>query len=154
MSPLRCSKGMSLVEVLIAVSLITIGLLGLMTLQPTAWRASNRSDYMGRAAMMLQQELEVHRAFIMNSNNANPCQFTNPLTTNRTVYASGQATPQPQGDVAYTVQTIITDLAPTEPLEFRKTWRVVVQINWPGTNAGITDSVVVGRQLSFMWPPL
>jgi prepilin-type N-terminal cleavage/methylation domain-containing protein len=155
MSPLRCSKGMSLIEVLIAVSLISIGLLSLMSLQPAAWRSSNRSDYMGRAAMILQQELETNRAWIMNPNNANPCVPTNPrVYPAATVYASGQTTPQPQGDAGYAVQTTITDLAPTEPLEYRKSWRVVVQITWPGNNAGITDSVVVGRQLSFMWPPL
>ena len=101
--------------------------------------------------MILQQELEVNRAFIMNSSNANPCLLTNPLVTNRTVYASGQTTPQPQGDVAYNLRTTITDLAPSGT---PNSWRVLVQITWPGNNTGITDSVVVGRQLSFMWPPL
>jgi len=154
MSSSPCNKGMSLIEVLIAVFLIFIGILGLMTLQPTAWRSSNRSDFTGRAAMILQQELEKNRAFIMNGNNPNPCTLSNPAVITETAYASGQTTPLPQGDVVYTVQTTITDLAPTEPLEHRKLWRVVVQITWPGNNAGITDSVVVGRQLSFMWPPL
>jgi Tfp pilus assembly protein PilV len=151
MSSSKCIKGMSLIEVIIAVFLIFIGVLGLMTLQPTAWRSSNRSDFTGRAAMILQQELEVNRAFIMNSSNANPCLLTNPLVTNRTVYASGQTTPQPQGDVAYNLRTTITDLAPSGT---PNSWRVLVQITWPGNNTGITDSVVVGRQLSFMWPPL
>jgi prepilin-type N-terminal cleavage/methylation domain-containing protein len=146
-----CNKGMSLAEVLVAVVLISVGLLGLMTLQPTAWRASNRSDYTGRAAMILQQELETHRAFIMNSSNANPTALNNPLITNRTVYASGQTTPLPQGDVAYNLRTTITDLAPAG---MPNSWRVVVQVTWPGNNTGITDSVIVGRQLSFMWPPL
>ena len=146
-----CNKGMGLVEVLVAVVLITIGLLGLMTLQPTAWRASNRSDFTGRAAMILQQELETHRAWIMNATNANPTAFTNPLITTRTVYASGQTTPQPQGDTAYIVRTTTTDLAPSGT---PNSWRVVVQVTWPGNNAGITDSAIVGRQLSFMWPPL
>jgi type IV pilus assembly protein PilV len=146
-----CNKGMSLAEVLVALVLISIGLLGLMTLQPTAWRASNRSDYTGRAAMILQQELETNRAWIMNASNANPTALNNPLITNRTVYASGQTTPLPQGDVAYTVRTTTTDLGPSGT---PNSWRVVVQVTWPGNNTGITDSVVVGRQLSFMWPPL
>jgi len=142
---------MSLVEVLIAVSLISIGLLGLMSLQPMAWRSSNRADYVGRAAMILQQELETNRAWIMNSANANPCVPTNPKITDSTVYASGQTTLQPQGDVGYRVRTTTTDLAPSGT---PNSWRVVVQVTWPGNNAGITDSVLVGRQLSFMWPPL
>jgi Tfp pilus assembly protein PilV len=146
---------MGLIEVLIAVLLISIAILGLLSLQPMAWRASNRSDYVGRAAMILQQELEAHRAWFMNSANANPCLLSNPrVYPPKPVYASGQDTLQTHGDMPYTVQTTITDLAPTEPLEYRKSWRVVVQITWPGNNAGITDSVVVGRQLSFLWPPL
>ena len=151
MSPLRCGKGIGLVEVLIAVLLITVGLLGLLTLQPTAWRASNRADYTGRAAMILQQELETNRAWIMNQANANPTALSNPLITNRAVYASGQTTPQPQGDLVYTVITTTTDLAPSGT---PNSWRVVVQVTWPGNSTGITDSVIVGRQLSFMWPPL
>jgi Tfp pilus assembly protein PilV len=155
MSSSPCNKGISLIEVLISVFLIFIGILGLMTLQPTAWRSSNRSDFTGRAAMILQQELETHRAFIMNSSNANPCSLSNPTVyPPSTVYASGQSDLQPQGDVAYTVRTTITDLNPTEPLEHLKSWRVLVQITWPGNNSGITDSIVVGRQLSFRWPPL
>jgi type IV pilus modification protein PilV len=151
MSPLRCIKGFSLVEVLIAVLLITVGLLGLLTLQPTAWRSSTRSDYTGRAAMILQQELETHRAWIMNAGNPNPTALSNPLVTNRTVYASGQTTLQPQGDLTYTVTATTTDLA---PLGTPNSWRVVVLVTWPGNSTGITDSVIVGRQLSFMWPPL
>jgi Tfp pilus assembly protein PilV len=151
MSSSKCIKGISLIEVLIAVSLISIGLLGVMSLQPTAWRSSNRSDHVGRAAMILQQELEIQRAWIMNSANSNPCVLSNPLITSQTVYPSGQSTPQPQGDIAYTVQTTITDLAPSGT---PNSWRVVVQIIWPGNNTGLTESVIVGRQLSFMWPPL
>lgn len=154
MSPLRCIKGMSLIEVLIAVMLISIGVLGLMTLQPTAWRSSNRSDFTGRAAMILHQELETHRAWIMNPANANPCVLSNPrVYPPSPVYASGQGELQPQGDLAYTVRTTITDLNPGL-LEHLKSWRVLVQITWPGNNTGITDSIVVGRQLSFKWPPL
>ena len=146
-----CNKGMGLVEVLVAVVLITVGLLGLLTLQPTAWRASNRSDFTGRAAMILQQELESNRAYIMNSANPNPTLLNNPQVTDRTVYASGQATLQPQGDVVYKVTTTTTNLAPSGT---PNSWRVVVQVTWPGNSTGITDSVIVGRQLSFMWPPL
>lgn len=151
MSPLRCSKGISLIEVLVAVFLLSIGLLGLLTLQPTAWRASNRSDHTGRAAMILQQELETNRAWILNQTNANPTALQNPRKTTQTVYASGQATPQPNGDVPYTVTTTTTDLAPSG---MPNSWRVLVQVTWPGNNTGISDSVIVGRQLSFMWPPL
>lgn len=153
MSSSPCNKGISLIEVLIALFLVSIGILALISLQPAAWRSSSRSDFTGRAAMILQQELETNRALIMNASNNNPCVPTNPLITNRTVYTSGQNALQPQGDVAFNVRTTITDLAPSVPPQ-PNSWRVVVQITWPGNSTGITDSVIVGRQLSFMWPPL
>ena len=150
MSLLRCSKGISLVEVLIALFLVSIGMLSLMTLQPAAWRTSSRSDYLGRAGGILHQELEANRIWIMNETNGNPCATSNPLVLPpRYVNPSGQSTPQP-GDVPFTVLTAITDLAPTLP----GSWRVTVTVNWPGNTNGITDTIVVGRQLSLMWPPL
>jgi Tfp pilus assembly protein PilV len=150
MSPLRCIKGMSLVEVLVALFLVVIGMLSLMSLQPAAWRTSNRSDFLGRAGGILHQELEVNRILIMNETNPNPCAQSNPLVVPpRYVIPSGQATQQ-LGDVTFTVLTAITDLAPAQP----GSWRVTVNVNWPGSVNGITETIVVGRQLSLMWPPL
>jgi Tfp pilus assembly protein PilV len=150
MSPLRCIKGISLVEVLIALFLVSIGVLSLMSLQPAAWRTSNRSDFLGRAAGILHQELEANRILIMNKANPNPCASSNPLVlAPRYVNPSGMSTPQP-GDVTFAVLTAITDLNPTVP----GPWRVTVNVNWPGNPTGITETIVVGRQLSLMWPPL
>jgi Tfp pilus assembly protein PilV len=150
MSPLRCIKGMSLVEVLVALFLVVIGMLSLMSLQPAAWRTSNRSDFLGRAGGILHQELETNRILIMNESNGNPCATKNPqVYPPRYVIPSGQATQQ-LGDVTFTVLTAITDLAPAQP----GSWRVTVNVNWPGNTNGITETIVVGRQLSLMWPPL
>ncbi|MCX5919132.1 MAG: hypothetical protein NTX30_20950 [Deltaproteobacteria bacterium] len=141
---------MSLVEVLVALFLIVIGMLALMSLQPAAWRTSNRSDFLGRAGGILHQELEVNRILIMNEGNGNPCATKNPqVYPPRYVIPSGQATQQ-LGDVTFTVLTAITDLAPAQP----GSWRVTVNVNWPGNTNGITETIVVGRQLSLMWPPL
>lgn len=150
MLPLRCSKGMSLIEVLVALFLIVIGMLSLMSLQPAAWRTSNRSDFLGRAGGILHQELEANRILIMNESNGNPCATKNPFIKDPFyVNPSGRATPQP-GDVTFTILTAITDLAPAQP----GSWRVTVTVNWPGNTNGITETIVVGRQLSLMWPPL
>jgi Tfp pilus assembly protein PilV len=139
------------VEVLISLFLISVGILSLLTLQPSAWRTSNRSDLIGRAAGILHQELEGNRVFILNENNSSPCLTTpcpqtNPLITTRTVYASGQQASQP-GDLAFNVRTTTADLG-------NNSWRVTVQVTWPGNPTGISDTMVIGRQLSFMWPPL
>ena len=109
MSSSSGNKGIGLIEVLIAICLVSIGILGLLTLQPMAWRSSNRSDYVGRAAMILQQELEKNRAWFMNPGNANPCVLSNPLVYEPSrVYASGQGELQPKGDMPFILQTTIT----------------------------------------------
>jgi len=144
-----------LVEVLIALFLVSIGVLALLSLQPSAWRASSRSDFLGRAVGILHQELEARRIFILNENNGNPCTAANPLIMPpRPVYPSdptGQR--QISGDVPFTVQTTITDLARLAPPQ-PNSWRITVHVTWPGNPTGITETIIVGRQLSFLWPSL
>jgi hypothetical protein len=42
-------KGISLIEVLIAIFLTSIGILSLLSLQPSAWNLSMKSAFLGRA---------------------------------------------------------------------------------------------------------
>ncbi len=140
-----CSKkGLTLVEVMIALMLTMIGVLAVISMQPQAWILTGKSDYLGRAAGILHQELEAVEGRIMNPCNPNPCSGANPLTTSATVRASGQGTAQP-GDVDFTVQTTITDNG-------NNTWRVSVTVTWPGTSPGISESLVVTRQEHFRFP--
>jgi Tfp pilus assembly protein PilV len=136
MFSLRCNnRGISLVEVVIAIFLTTIGVLAVLSLQPTAWKTAARSDYMGRAAGILYKELETHEVFIMNCCNA----VTAGATTNN-VLVSGEAAAQP-GDATFTVTTTITNIA-------ANVWRVDVRVAWAG-HAGIIESIVVTRQQRF-----
>jgi Tfp pilus assembly protein PilV len=135
------NKGISLVEVLIAVSLIAAGVLALLSLQPSAWKLSGRSDLLGRAGGILHQELEANELLIMNPNYANPCSATNPLITTRNVYVSGQGAMQP-GDVSLAVQTTIQD-------NLNSTWSVRVRVTWPGNATGISETRIVTRQELF-----
>jgi Tfp pilus assembly protein PilV len=136
MSSLRCNnRGISLVEVVIAIFLTTIGVLAVLSLQPTAWRTAARSDYMGRAAGILQKELETQEVFIMNCCNA----VTAGATVNN-VLVSGEAAAQP-GDATFTVTTTITLIA-------ANVWRVDVRVAWAG-HTGIIESIVVTRQQRF-----
>jgi Tfp pilus assembly protein PilV len=140
-----CNKnGISLIEVLIAVFLISFGVLGLISIQPKAWSLSGKSDYLGRAAGILQEELEMNEAFILNPCNPNPCSATNPSTSTKNIFISGLSSPQ-AGDAPFTVQTTITDNADN-------TWTVVVQVTWPGSTGGISESLVVTRQELFRSP--
>ena len=129
-------KGISLVEVCIALFLLGIGIFGLISLQPSAWRLSGKSDYLGRASGILLSQLQATEAQIMNPNIAIPASGSS------TVYASGQGSAK-QGDVVFTINRTITALAGGN------SWRITIQVSWPGNATGITESLNVTRQESF-----
>jgi len=136
LSLIRCySRGFSLVEVVIAIFLTTVGVLAVLSLQPTAWKTVARSDYMGRAAGILQKELETQQILIMNC-----CNAVAAGTTVNNVHVSGEAVARP-GDAPFTVTTTIT-------LITANVWRVDVRVAWAG-HAGIIESIVVTRQQRF-----
>lgn len=139
---------MGLVEVLVALFLISVGILALLSLQPAAWNLSGRSDRLGRAGGILHSELEANELLIMNPNFANPCSATNPLITSKIAYPSdpsGQGAMQP-GDVTFPVATNILD-------NLNGTWRIRVTVTWPGNATGISESRIVTRQEPFKFGP-
>jgi len=132
---------MSLIEVLIAIFITAVGLMAIMSIQPTAWRTAASADFRGRAAEILHSRLETIEQGIMN-----PCNAVAVGITNTTVYASGQAAPVTNGgDVAFNVQTNIQSLGAS-------TWRVNITVTWPGNNVGIKSGIVVIRQERFRFP--
>jgi Tfp pilus assembly protein PilV len=137
------NKGISFIEVLCALFLTSVGILSLLSLQPSAWDLSRRSDRLGRAGVILHKELEANELFIMNPNNANPCAGTNPFVATKSVYTSGQGAAQP-GDASFTVQTTIQDNTALD-----NTWLVRVRVTWPENPTGISDTRIVTRQESF-----
>jgi prepilin-type N-terminal cleavage/methylation domain-containing protein len=138
MSSLPCNdRGVTLIESVLAILLVSIGLLGLLSMQPSAWRTTARTDYLGRAAMMLSNELTARELAIMN-----PCNVIALGTVTRTVYTSGQGAAQ-SGDIGFTIQTVTTSVT-------TNVWRVAVIVSWPPLNAtGIRESIVVTRQEPF-----
>lgn len=138
MFSLRCSnRGISLVEVVIAIFLTTVGVLAVLSLQPSAWKTATRSDYMGRAAGIMQKELETREAFIMNV-----CNTVTTGTFTSNILVSGETAAQP-GDATFTVTTTITNIAVN-------VWRVDVRVAWAG-HTGIIESLVVTRQQNFQF---
>lgn len=136
-------KGISLIEVLISLFLLMIGVLGMLSLQPAAWRMSGTADYLGRAANTLQKELQIHEARIMNPN------VTIPIDPNTMVWsseyevnASGQEDVK-TGDAVFNVQTTITDL------DGGRSYRLAVRVSWPGRPSGISESLLVTRTESY-----
>jgi hypothetical protein len=134
-------KGITLIEVVIAIFLTSIGILSLLSLQPSAWHLSGKSDSLGRAGSILHSELESNEILLMNPNYANPCVPTNPLKATKTVNESGQDAPQ-VGDLPFTVQTTIQD-------NLNNSWSVRVSVTWQGNNSGISGTRIVTRQESF-----
>jgi prepilin-type N-terminal cleavage/methylation domain-containing protein len=133
-------RGITLIEVLITLFITAIGIMALLAMQPTSWNAAGRSDFMGRAAGILQSEFEEWEIWIMNPVN------TVPNGRTRTVNASGQATQQ-TGDVPFTVATAIA------PFGFStNAWTVNVRVTWPGNNLGIAETMIVSRQDNFRTP--
>lgn len=128
-----CNKnGFSVTEVIVAILLVSVGVVALLGAQPSSWNLAGRSDNLGRAAGILQSELSLNEAIIMNPLMAIPANST------KDVYVSRQGTRQP-GDASYTVTTNI-DLVSTG------VWRVRATVAWPANSTGITDSIIVTRQ--------
>ncbi|HOJ52417.1 MAG TPA: hypothetical protein PLT64_08350 [Syntrophales bacterium] len=132
-------KGLGLIEVVIAIFLTTVAVLAILALQPSAWRTAGRSDYLGRAANLLYDELQRYEATIMN-----PCQPIPAASASRVAYASNLGTSQ-VGDATFTITTTVTDLG-------SNTWRVTTRVAW-GNHPGITESMIVTRQETYRYPP-
>lgn len=139
MSNLPCdNKGFTLVEVLIAIFITVVAVLGTLTLISPAWRTAAQSDYLGRASGILYEQLMKQEARIMN-----PC-CSVPTSSSTTVFVGGQTTAQ-SGDAQFNVITTITPIT--------NAWRVTVQVSWPPFNpTGISESLVVTRQQGFVFP--
>jgi prepilin-type N-terminal cleavage/methylation domain-containing protein len=131
------NQGVTLIESVIAILLVSIGLMGLLSMQPPAWRTTMRTDYLGRAAMMLSRELTAQELMIMNR--CNPIAVG---TVSQTIFTSGQGEAQ-SGDISFTIQTVTANIA-------TNVWRVTVTVSWPPLDAtGIRESIVVTRQEPF-----
>ncbi len=138
-------KGIGLIEVLISLFLISVGILALLSLQPSAWRLTGRSDFLGRAGGLLHKEMETVEVRLMNPNFPNPCAGANPFVDARDVFISGQNAAQP-GDMPFRLTTTITD-------KLNASWRVQVRVTWAGNATGISESLLVTRQENFRWSP-
>jgi len=144
MSRSLCNKkGFGMIEVIIALFMTVVAVLGVFSLVSPAWRTSTRSDYLGRASGILYEELIRLEARIMNP----CCSVTAGTLPAVAVNTSGQTTAQ-SGDVQFNVNTTITDLSTATSPDF---WGVTVRVTWPG-HTGISESVVVTCQDSFSSP--
>ena len=135
------NKGITMAESLIALLLTTIAIVSLMPMQDNALKTMSRSDYLGRAAGIMQAELEYQENVMMNSDDT-----TSPITagtSTKTVYASSNGPTSGisgSGDASFTVVTIISVVVGAN-----KSWLINVRVTWPGNTTGITSSMIASR---------
>jgi len=138
----RNNRGASLLEVVIAISLTAVGILAVLSLQPSAWRTTARADYLGRAAGILHKTLQDNEARIMNP--CNSVTLGGPTATAVTVSNQAGIT----GDLTYTVATTIAQDGTNT-----SAFVVTVTVTWPPlNNTGITESMTVTRQETHRYP--
>ena len=140
------SRGIGLIEVIIAIFLVTVGVLAILSMQPSAWRLVGKSDYLGRGAGILHRELERREVCIMNHCN-DPATGT---ATAPPIQVSGLGAAV-SGDAQYTVRTTITPVVGST-----SAWTVTVTVTWPDQVAhgyrDLTESIVVARNQRFAFP--
>ena len=135
---------MSLVEVLIAFFLTSIGIMALLALQPTGWKTMAQADYVGRASGILYKTLEDNENMILN-----PCNLITMGTNTTTVQSSDEAAAI-QGDIPYTVTTTLA--LDANSTSTQGVVDVTVKVSWPPLNSkGISDTMVVARQEIFRY---
>lgn len=139
----RPDSGTSLIEVVVAIMVVSIAVIAVMSNQPQAWITASKSDYLGRAANLVRSELERNELWIMNPNNT-----VTLSSTAGTVCTGGEGDDYSRqtGDACYTMTTTIEQ--PTASVEM---WRVTVRVTWPGSTSALTESVLVTRQESFRY---
>lgn len=128
---LLTKKGISMVEVFIAMFITTVAIFSLSSMVPLSWKTVSKSDYLGRATGLVQDELEWRQYQAMRG--VNPTTLEYP--------AEGKAIAV--GDDTFTVYTT------TSPDAHPNTWVVNVKVTWRGNDNGVTSSMLVTRQLGF-----
>jgi len=153
MSRLICnSRGIGLVEVVLAVFLVAVGICAIYSMQPSAWRVVGKSDYLGRGAGILRRALETREAWIMN-----PCNQVPNAWPQQIINVSGVVNEQgpsfASGDASYTVDTVINP-GPVIPYQ----WTVTVTVTWldqlQSNYRNLSESLVVSRQEAYRFPQL
>ena len=131
-----------MMEVIVSLATVTIGILALLTLLPSSWRLAGRSDYLGRASGVLQTQLQVYEAMVLNPSVALTPGAQSPFVIYPSEPAKSNTTGR-QGDVPFRVNTTLVDLGGGNA------WLVRVNVTWPGNPTGISESVRVMRQENF-----
>lgn len=130
-------KGITIVETLIAAFLTMVAVVSLMPMFSLSLQTSAKSDYLGRAVGILQQELEFREEQVMQG--IYPA--ASPTTYDQTVKVSGLDAKE--GDVTIILKTKMTK-------QGNNAWIVNVQVTWTGNSTGFKNSIIVTPQMDFI----
>jgi len=127
-----------MIEVMIAMFITAIAVTSVFSMLPLSWQTAGKSDYLGRAAGILQMELELREGQILRNN------IPAVGTTTRNVQVSDPVggVAGVRGDVTITVRTTISNRP-------GNSWLVVVNVSWPENVRGLTNSIIATPQMFF-----
>lgn len=112
--------------------LTMVAAVSIASMMPMSWKAAGRSDYVGKATGLLQDELEWRQYQTMRGVDPTTLEYPE----------AGQVIVE--GDTTFTVFTITSPVA-----GHPNTWTINVRVTWPGNTKGVVSSVQATRQLGF-----
>ncbi len=126
-----------MIDALMALCITLVGVAGLLATLPIGWGLAGTADMRTRALEIMHSQLENDEMLIMD-----PCNTfaVNGHLTQETVTSSGAAVPLP-GDLTFTVNKWIGQAA--------SGWYITVQVTWPGTSNGVSETRIVNRQYDY-----
>lgn len=167
--PQGSQRGFSMVEMLVATFILSIGLLGLTALQTMALRTNSDSARVGLAVQIAELKLEslegIARQRMLFTKTANPVPSARPAVldgTPETLYFDGTGTLQASGGVPLTaptvdtVYTLTTTATAEQPMVngfggisvFRTVATFVDGVD-PNTNQPINKTVTLSRRIMY-----
>lgn len=139
--PTKRQRGISLIEALVALAVMSIGMLGLVSLQTSLRGSSDVAKQRSEAVRRGQQEIERWRAFTVLNTTAGSTAFAD--------LAAGTTSQDIVGtNATYTQQRIVTDLASP-----RRGKALTVNVSWVDRN-GETQSVRLSTAVAGIAPEL
>ena len=133
----RQGSGFTLVEIMIALSLLGVGLLSLAAMQLTAMQYNARGRHMTKAAAVAEERMEILMRTRWDAAALAPTAWTAPITVNETVQGATNATEQ-----AYSVSWQIANVDPG------RTRSIDVRVQWAETSGFNRQFAVSGMRFN------
>ena len=125
----RGEAGFTLIEVMIAMTILSVGLMSIAVAQLSAIKVSSRSKHLQDAMLLAREEMDTLTAIIPDP--AQPAFFANAQTIDDVDLKGSQ---DGADKTLYSRRTVITPNVPSAGLS-----RVVVTVTWPNSNSTLSQ---------------